>query len=64
MSRLPWEHRQAILLREVNRLSYDEIARVVGVDREQVAARIRDARRALLATQVTARPEYKKRYQP
>ena len=49
LRKLPPEQQQVILLREMNGLSYDEISNVAGISRQEVAQRLRDARRELLA---------------
>lgn len=48
LMRLPSECRQVLVLREYEKLSYEDIARVLGSDRETVAARLSEARRQLL----------------
>ena len=49
LDRLPPEFRQAVVLREVNGLSYDEIARVTGLEPGTVKSRIFRARKKLAA---------------
>lgn len=50
LNRISEEHRTVILLREVDGLSYDEIASVVGVSKGTVMSRLHYARRALTAS--------------
>jgi RNA polymerase sigma-70 factor (ECF subfamily) len=47
IEKLPEEHRQVILLREVQGLSYDEIARALGVPQGTVESRLHRARAGL-----------------
>ena len=48
LSLLPREYRQVLLLREVQKRSYDEIAQELGLSRETVALRLTCARRELM----------------
>ena len=47
LSSLPLRHRQVLMLREVERRSYDEIGGILGISRDDVARRLTAARRAL-----------------
>lgn len=49
LAQLTPEHREIVLLREVEGLSYDEIAEVLGVDEGTVKSRLARARMALAA---------------
>lgn len=49
LSRLPPEFRQAVVLRDINGLSYEEIARVTGLEPGTVKSRIFRARKKLAA---------------
>jgi DNA-directed RNA polymerase specialized sigma24 family protein len=44
---LPHAHRQVLVLREVQRRSYDEIAGILRISRDDVARRLTAARREL-----------------
>jgi DNA-directed RNA polymerase specialized sigma24 family protein len=44
---LPLRHRQVLMLREVQRRSYDDIAGILGISRDDVARRLTAARREL-----------------
>ena len=44
---LPLRHRQVLVLREVQRRSYDEITGILGISRDDVARRLTAARREL-----------------
>ena len=48
LSSLPGEYREVLLLREVQKRSYDEISTILGLSRESVALRLTSARRELL----------------
>lgn len=48
LARLPVDHREILLLREIEELSYDEIAAVLGLSLGTVKSRIARARAALL----------------
>ncbi|HEX2530522.1 MAG TPA: sigma-70 family RNA polymerase sigma factor [Burkholderiaceae bacterium] len=56
LARLPSEHREILLLREIEEMSYDEIATVLGLNAGTVKSRIARARAALLA-RIPGRPE-------
>ena len=45
---LPLEYRDVLVLREVERRSYDEIGEALGLSRDLVASRLTGARRELL----------------
>ena len=47
IARLPEDHQQVILLREIQGLSYEEIAEVLGIPRGTVESRLHRARAAL-----------------
>jgi RNA polymerase sigma-70 factor (ECF subfamily) len=49
LARLPPEQRQIVLLREVEGLSYDELATTLGIDEGTVKSRLARARAALAA---------------
>jgi RNA polymerase sigma factor (sigma-70 family) len=50
LARLPAEHREIILLREVEGLSYDELATTLSIDQGTVKSRLARARAALAAS--------------
>jgi RNA polymerase sigma factor (sigma-70 family) len=50
LARLPAEHREILLLREIEEMSYEEIAAVLGLNPGTVKSRIARARAALLDT--------------
>ena len=49
LARLPLEQREIVLLREVEGLSYDELATTLGIDKGTVKSRLSRARAALAA---------------
>ena len=49
LSLLPVQFREVLLLREVQKRSYDEISEALGLSREAVAVRLTGARRELMS---------------
>ena len=60
---LPREYRQVLVLREVERRSYDEIAGLLGLSRDSVACRLTRARRELMK-QLEMRDNFSRRAVP
>jgi len=48
LSSLPQEYREVLLLREVQKASYDQIAVALGLSRDAVSMRLTGARRELM----------------
>jgi DNA-directed RNA polymerase specialized sigma24 family protein len=48
LSSLPREYREVLLLREVQKQSYDQIAEQLGLSRDAVSVRLTGARRELM----------------
>ena len=56
LKRLAPEHREILLLREVEEMSYDEIGRVLSLSEGTVKSRLARARAALVEIHARSRP--------